>query len=147
MKRCPGCERVLPMEEFHRNARKADGRQSHCRDCKRRHYEANRERYYVSIKRSTLRTRATNRTRVAAYLREHACVDCGESDPAVLEFDHVRGVNRTAISVMVYNGFSWASIAAEIAKCEVRCANCHRRRTARVRVQTRVKREGEPRLL
>jgi hypothetical protein len=32
---------------------------------------------------------------------------------------------------MLCSGFSWAAIEAEIEKCEVRCGNCHRRRTAR----------------
>jgi hypothetical protein len=30
----------------------------------------------------------------------------------------------------VHQAYSWTSILAEINKCEIRCANCHRRRTA-----------------
>ncbi|MES1975847.1 MAG: hypothetical protein V4472_25595 [Pseudomonadota bacterium] len=66
---------------------------------------------------------------IIAYLAEHRCVDCGEDDPTVLEFDHVRGKKIRAIASMTV-GYSWPMILAEIAKCEVRCANCHRRRTA-----------------
>jgi hypothetical protein len=56
-------------------------------------------------------------------------VDCGESDPAVLEFDHVRtGVTR--IADLITRGRPAAEIEAEIACCVVRCANCHRRVTA-----------------
>jgi hypothetical protein len=58
-------------------------------------------------------------------------VDCGETDPVVLEFDHVRDKLKD-IGYMVTVGFSWSAIQLEIEKCEVRCANCHRRKTARV---------------
>jgi hypothetical protein len=49
-----------------------------------------------------------------------------------LEFDHVRGTKRGNIARMLGN-HSWAVIAAEIDNCEVRCANCHRRKTVRQR--------------
>lgn len=68
--------------------------------------------------------------RVIEYLREHPCVDCGETDIVVLEFDHVRGEKRFCISEMMAYSYPWSSVLAEIEKCEVRCANCHRRRTA-----------------
>jgi hypothetical protein len=64
-----------------------------------------------------------------AYLDEHPCVDCDETDPLELEFDHLRD-KEFAIS----SGFrerNWESVLEEIGKCEVVCANCHRRRTAR----------------
>jgi hypothetical protein len=67
-----------------------------------------------------------------AYLHEHPCVDCGETDVVVLEFDHRRDKTK-AISVLLSLGHEWDRIREEISKCEVRCANCHRRRTARER--------------
>ena len=71
-----------------------------------------------------------SRARLVAYLREHPCVDCDESDIRTLEFDHRPGVDkRGEISCMVLAGVAWSVIEDEIAKCEVRCANCHRRRT------------------
>ena len=78
----------------------------------------------------TARYRDTNRRFVDEYLASHPCVDCGEADIVVLEFDHVIGEKHKAISVLVQNAASTRRIAQEIAKCEVRCANCHRRRTA-----------------
>lgn len=62
------------------------------------------------------------------YLKEHPCVDCPEKDPIVLEFDHV-GEKFKAISEMLSNNYSIKRIAKEIEQCEVRCANCHRRKT------------------
>lgn len=67
---------------------------------------------------------------VHEYLLGHPCTDCGEADPVVLDFDHVVGDKIDSISDMVRRGFSWVAIAEEIEKCEVRCSNCHRRRTA-----------------
>jgi hypothetical protein len=56
------------------------------------------------------------------------CVDCGESNHIVLDFDHIKN-KKYNISRMIHDGFSWAAIKKEIAKCEVVCANCHRIRT------------------
>lgn len=64
------------------------------------------------------------------YLRTHPCVDCGESDLRVLEFDHLDPGNKlSGVSRLACNGASLRKILTEVAKCEVRCANCHRRRT------------------
>jgi hypothetical protein len=58
------------------------------------------------------------------------CMDCFRKFPAVcMDFDHVRGIKRDAIATMINNGLSLKSIMAEIEKCEVVCANCHRIRT------------------
>jgi hypothetical protein len=67
---------------------------------------------------------------MATYLREHPCVDCGEPDLVVLQFDHVMGEKVANISLLVRRLVSWQKIMDEIAKCEVRCANCHARKTA-----------------
>ena len=54
------------------------------------------------------------------------CIDCGESNPLVLDFDHVRGNKKMCISNMVRNSYSIETIQKEIEKCEIRCSNCHR---------------------
>ncbi len=55
------------------------------------------------------------------------CLDCGEKDLTVLEFDHVRGVKIKEVSKL-FNSTP-EMIYAEIDKCDVVCANCHKRRT------------------
>lgn len=72
---------------------------------------------------------------VHGVLARSACVDCGERDMVVLEFDHV-GVKRAQISKMVFN-VSLATLEREVAECELRCCNCHRRMTARRRALAR----------
>ena len=65
------------------------------------------------------------------YLADHPCVDCGESDPRCLEFDHRDPGTKTAnVATLVQRAGAWKVILAEIEKCDVRCANCHRRRTS-----------------
>ncbi|WP_460795636.1 hypothetical protein [Microbacterium sp. GXF0217] len=68
-----------------------------------------------------------------AYLAAHPCADCGESDPVVLDFDHLPGFTKSFEIGRAVGGStrSWKLIRQEIDKCEVVCANCHRRRGAR----------------
>ena len=56
------------------------------------------------------------------------CIDCGQKNHIVLDFDHLKD-KKYNVSRMIHDGFSWAAIKKEIAKCEVVCANCHRIRT------------------
>lgn len=69
---------------------------------------------------------------ILKYLTEHPCVDCGEKDPVVLEFDHIDpSLKEHTIGRLIGSGYNLDDIAKEIDKCVVRCANCHRRRTSR----------------
>lgn len=74
-----------------------------------------------------------NREYTLNYLSTHPCVDCGETDSIVLQFDHTDPSLKTdRVANMVFNS-SLATLQSEIDKCEVRCANCHSRKTARDR--------------
>lgn len=67
-----------------------------------------------------------NRQIVTEYLQSHPCIDCGNTDIRVLEFDHVRGDKLGNISHAVHRTWNEEKLLNEIAKCEVRCCNCHR---------------------
>ena len=68
--------------------------------------------------------------RFAMSLKEAPCTDCGQSFPApVMDFDHICGEKLRGIGLMWT--FSMARQAAELIKCDVVCANCHRMRTWR----------------
>lgn len=82
---------------------------------------------HTARRRSALKNQHRNRMDNIAYLQSHPCVDCDETDIRVLEYDHVRGEKIAELWLMVKRGNSLAIIEAERAKCEVRCANCHRR--------------------
>lgn len=85
----------------------------------------NREYYIDKAKKRMNRTRADARTYVFDYLTEHSCIDCGEARIPCLVFDHVNDDKIDSVSRMVSLGTPLDTIAAEIEKCEVRCANCH----------------------
>lgn len=72
---------------------------------------------------------AQTRIAVARKLMDDAkcvpCVGCNKQFPvAAMDFDHVDGTKEIAVSQM--HTYSIKRIEAEIAKCEIRCANCHR---------------------
>ncbi len=104
-----------------------------CRECQRKqkldwYYEHKEEIHDAKLQFNRDRRDAA-RQYVFDYLSVHPCVDCGESDPRVLEFDHL-GDKDTTIARLVAAGSSIATIQREIDKCEVRCANCHRKKTS-----------------
>ncbi len=69
-----------------------------------------------------------NMLRLRQVLQEGRCVDCGIDDLLILEFDHV-GAKRGNVVELARRGCSLTVLEAELARCEIRCANCHRRRT------------------
>lgn len=70
---------------------------------------------------------------LVAQLKSVPCADCGSSfDPVCMDFDHREpGTKREAVSKIFKRGK--IAVLAEIAKCDVVCANCHRLRTHRLR--------------
>jgi hypothetical protein len=110
--------------------------QSWCRACfaqnNARYYRENHDAQKARLLQNSAARQRENQARMIAYLLEHPCVDCGEIDITVLEFDHLRDKTKD-ISALMKGTSSWSRIEAEIVKCVVRCANCHRRATERRR--------------
>ncbi len=129
---CNHCGTEKPSTEFNWRWKSLGVRQACCRECqktqKNKWYARNQPNERERLRKQKADNKATAQAFVWEYLLTHPCVDCGESDRRVLEFDHVRGEKRTAISTMIRNNSSLKTIQDEIAKCDVRCANCHRRR-------------------
>jgi transposase-like protein len=127
LRRCGRCRLELPLESFNRLG---DGHQWWCRTCFAAYFRARGDVHRDQSKAAKhTRVRAA-RAHVLEYLTAHPCVDCGESDPIVLEFDHI-GEKAAGLAALVSDGVPLKIIDAEIARCEVVCASCHRRRTAR----------------
>lgn len=88
------------------------------------HYHANKKVY--QSRSDACRKRA--RDHILAIKKRSACLRCGESHPATLDFHH-RDPAEKEISAnhMVKGRWSPAEIDKELAKCDVLCANCHRK--------------------
>jgi hypothetical protein len=131
---CSGCGQERDIESDFRWHNKDRGiRQRWCKYClaeaNKIHYQNNKQIYIERALSRNARVDAENKSKLYAYLSEHPCVDCGNNDIRCLEFDHVRGKKSANISQMLGHAVTWSVIEAEIVKCEVRCANCHRIKT------------------
>lgn len=125
-RRCSRCEQILPASAFNRCG---NNRQWWCRECFKAYFRARGEKHLVQVKTAKRRRRDEGTAFILHYLETHPCVACGELDPVVLEFDHLRD-KRAAVSWLRANATGCPAIAEEISKCEVVCVNCHRKRTA-----------------
>ncbi|SRR6266403_2061637 len=133
-KECPRCRKKKPYRAFSFHSR-TKYYESACRLCCNK--AAKRKRYGQQIKRKNGKINKYERARrlqrqywIIEYLMDHPC-KCGEYDPVVLDFDHVKGKKRFHISRALSLGYSTKTILKEIQKCVVRCSNCHRRVTAK----------------
>ena len=59
--------------------------------------------------------------------RAGGCIQCGEQDPSCLDFHHRNGKQDKEGHIGRIRKFGWVRLRAEIAKCDVLCANCHRK--------------------
>ena len=129
---CTKCKREKSETEFGWRKKEKNIRQSWCKLCYSQYSkndwktnEKRRKRNHDKCK----ERRKRNHDIVYDYLLTHPCIVCGEKDPIVLDFDH-RDSKSHNISDMSVGAFKVITLIKEINKCDVLCANCHRRRTA-----------------
>ena len=133
-KLCFGCQKEKSLEEFGRHSR-TSGYQSYCKICNKEHsklwYRKNSSRHRKRVRENKKILKMQKTQFILNYLKEHPCVVCGELDPIVLEFDHLNKKTKYMnVSHMVSDAFGLDRIKEEIEKCQVLCANCHRRKSA-----------------
>jgi len=123
------CKNEKELSEFRKMAKSPDGHSVWCRRCFSE-YEAERYQNGDKARKNANRAALIKRNKEALwnYLSTNPCVDCGITDPRVLEFDH-KDESTKAYNVSEMFGLGWSTIMKEIEKCDVRCANCHRIRT------------------
>lgn len=127
------CKKRLPLSAFAKK-KKTGKPYPRCRKCVaayyKAYYHASPERKQDIVARASANTRKAEELARAVVLEAFllGCVDCGETDVRVLEFDHQGDKSFTISSFMRKNNL--ARLREEIAKCHVVCANHHRIRTA-----------------
>lgn len=144
-KRCRICGRSKPLDDFYRNKNTKDGRASYCKLCQDGYHEqwradpTNLEAARTRARNAYHDNRTTHHKRVAlaqtnAKLKAMAilggkCQRCPEDHPAALQFHH-RDPSTKLFSVStktlaMAKKYPWDMIEAEVAKCDLLCANCH----------------------
>jgi 5-methylcytosine-specific restriction endonuclease McrA len=139
MKVCSRCKIRKPESDFFVRDKNTGRRHAECKACytERRkdfyheHYRRYGDLYRQRAKARREKVRAELQTNLLKYLSDKRCVKCGENDPVVLEFDHLRPAEKSfGIARAISNGMKWSTILEEIKKCQILCANCHKRKTA-----------------
>lgn len=134
-KLCAKCKLYQSIENFNWKSKNTKY-SSYCKECSREyireHYLKNKSYYIAKAKRRDNILRQELYNYVINYFSTHPCVDCGESDFLVLEFDHKERTSKESnISSIIRRAKPIYKLIEEISKCDVRCANCHRRKTER----------------
>lgn len=134
MKDCSICKESKDFIEYSKNKYRKDGYQNVCKECNReisrKYYDSNKELHKENIRKKKKENRLKCRKKLNEYLKEHPCIDCGCTNIIVLEFDHREMDSKYSNVSEMIGVYSWNKIEDEINKCDVRCSNCHRIKTA-----------------
>ncbi len=133
---CTKCGAEKAISEFPWKNKKKGKLHAVCKPCtavrSNKWYYANKEHHVRNVTKHTLENQRMLKNYVNAYLAKTPCVVCGETDPVLLEFDHIRGKDNNITDLIRLN-VSLPRLQAEIEKCQVLCVNCHKRKTAKER--------------
>ena len=126
MKKCASCKNIKPLSDFRKDKTRKDGLQTRCKQCASIAYKkAYQERYADKIKVRNKKRWDENRKRLVEHKRS-ACEKCGETHIACLELHHV-DPSRKEFQLSSSLHMRWERIEEELKKCQLLCANCHRK--------------------
>lgn|SRR3990167_8159070 len=140
MKICSKCNERKSFTDFYVKDSKANRLHAQCKLCYKehrktyyiQHYEKNQESYRKRAIKFRTKVKDEYRNNLQKFLEDKFCVDCGETDKVVFELDHIDPKLKSfSISQAVRLGHRWDKVLEELQKCQVLCANCHKRRTAK----------------
>lgn len=90
---------------------------------RRKHYHNNKQQYYRRNQ-----ERQNEMKDYVASVKDVPCQDCGNRYPPYCMDLHHRDMSdkSDAVGNMIKRSSSWPKLLAEIAKCDIVCAICHR---------------------
>jgi hypothetical protein len=128
MKTCSRCNTEKDESQFTVKNKATGLLQSICKPCKKEyntlHYADNKAKRILQKGEK----RDEYRREFYSYLMTLSCVDCGNSDFRVIEFDHLRDKSFNIADKV--GDMPLKTLMKEIEKCEPVCANCHKIRTS-----------------
>lgn len=128
MKTCTRCKRAKELSEFHKRSVSKDGLQPHCKVCEK---EKHRSQYLVAKDKIIARTLSRRSLIVARYNEwrsNQSCSICSEDDEACLDMHHLDPNEKEySLGQLARDSFDSSMWHAEMKKCIIVCANCHRK--------------------
>ena len=125
---CSKCKRELPFDSFRWKNKSENKKHSQCKDCEK---QADKE-YYLKNKerRQAVRDRANvqkiNNSKLVEEIKSKGCIKCGENRIHVLDLHHLDPDGKVNDIAHMIKSSSTENLIAELEKCIVLCANCHR---------------------
>ena len=134
MKVCRTCGEDKPYSEYHKDLQNKVGYKYQCKLCTSAYKKdymgrpGKREQH----RQNSADARQRNKEFLIDVLNaSEGCMDCGNTDVRVLEWDHRDPAQKVHnVSYLVSKGHPIVQVQAEMDKCDLVCANCHRIRTA-----------------
>lgn len=124
---CSKCKEEHPLEAFKWRNKAKQIRHGQCDACRRMTARASYEKHKSSVIEAVQRRNKQTFERFQTYKSTLQCAFCGEATPCCLDFHHKDPTSKDfTISDMV-SSVGWDTLMAEINKCVVACANCHRK--------------------
>ncbi len=125
---CCKCKKEKSLNEFPFKNKEKEIYHSACIEC----WVDIRKTSYGKNKKTTIDRNKRNKKKGRDWYTEYKstlkCVKCGENHPACLDFHHSDPTQKDIeVSKLIGSTFSIKYIMKEINKCEVLCANCHRK--------------------
>lgn len=140
MKTCSKCNSSKPESEYYVKDSVSRRLHAQCKMCYKEHrityykehYEKFGELYRHRARARKARIKNELRHKLYSFMESKRCVQCGERDLCVLEFDHIDPDTKAfGIAKGLSYCYDWQKILKEIRKCQILCANCHKRKTAK----------------